>query len=95
MSDKNSMLKEMAEALRPFAIASFAIDQYDPTYPMDGSALRASFDCYANQAPFDTIEDMNKYRVVRRRDLVRAAELVALFDAAHLSPNSPFHTEKP
>jgi hypothetical protein len=60
------------EALEPFAKAAMGVETFDPDYPMDGAALRASFDWYdkAQGGPL-------KRHSVRRSDLARARAFLA------------------
>lgn len=75
-ADQLSALRERVEALegalRPFANAAAGVAAFDPDYPMDGAALRASFDWY-DKAQSEPL----KRHSVRRSDLERARAILA------------------
>lgn len=66
-ADHSALLREMVEALEPFANAAAGVQAFDPDFPMEGAALRASFDWY------DKIQsEPLKRHSVRRSDLENA-----------------------
>jgi hypothetical protein len=64
--------RELVEALEPFAKAAMGVEVFDPGFPMDGAALRASFDWY-DKAQGEPL----KRHSVRRADLERARAALA------------------
>lgn len=59
-------------ALKPFAKAAAGVAAFDPDYPMEGAALRASFDWY-DKAQSEPL----KRHSVRRSDLEHARAILA------------------
>jgi len=71
------LLREARDALEPFAKAAMGVDAFDPDFPSDGAALRASFDWY-DKAQSEPL----KRHSVRRSDLDTARHAIAQIDAA-------------
>jgi hypothetical protein len=64
-------LARAREALEPFAKAALGVETFDPDFPADGAALRASFDWY------DKVQsEPLKRHSVRRSDLDRANQIL-------------------
>ena len=73
----DEMVERAAKALEPFAKAAMGIKEFDPDFPLDGAALRASFDWY------DKCQGKElKRNSVRLQDINFAAETHAALAAA-------------
>lgn len=69
---------ELEAGLMPFASAAAGVSAFDPDYPMNGAALRASFDWYDK-----TQNEPLKRHGVRRFDLENARALLAQQGTGH------------
>ena len=64
-------IQKLEEGLRPFAKAAAGVEAFDPEFPMEGAALRASFDWYDKAQGGSLKRDS-----VRRADIERARALL-------------------
>jgi len=78
----DEMVERAAKALEPFANAAMGIKEFDPDFPLDGAALRASFDWY-DKCQGEAL----KRNSVRLQDINFAAETHAAITAALGGPH--------
>ena len=78
----DEMVERAAKALEPFAKAAMGIKAFDPDFPLDGAALRASFDWY-DKCQGEAL----KRHSVRLQDINFAAETHAAITAALGGPH--------
>lgn len=78
----DEMVEMAVKALEPFAKAAMGIKAFDPDFPLDGAALRASFDWY-DKCQGEAL----KRNSVRLHDINFAAETHAALTAALGGPH--------